>query len=232
MTISADLQSSTPGNLVVLYSLDTGPIGGSDILSFFTDVNPLGNTLRWGAVDHVRFPIEATGFERTSQGTIPRPKLIVANINGQIGNFGRLYGGLEGAKLTRTRTFLKYLDASNFPGGVNPSADPNQYIDKEIWFIARRATENRIFIEYELAASFDLGEVKLPRRQIIQNVCTSRYRSVECGYTGGAVANQKDIATAVLAEDQCGKRLSSCKLRFGSAAVLPYGGFPGAGLSR
>jgi lambda family phage minor tail protein L len=232
MTITADLQSSSPGNLVVLYSLDTTPIGGSDVLPFFTDVNPLGNTLRWNSVDYIRFPIDASGFERTSQGTIPRPKLLVANIDGQIGSLGRLYGGLEGAKLTRTRTFLKYLDASNFPGGVNPSADPNQYIDREIWFIARRASENRIYIEYELAASFDLGEVKLPRRQIIQNVCGSRYRSPECGYTGGAVANQKDEATAVLSEDQCGKRLSSCKLRFGANAVLPYGGFPGAGLSR
>jgi phage-related protein len=32
--------------------------------------------------------------------------------------------------------------------------------------------------------------------------------------------------------DQCGKRLDSCKLRFGEGAVLPYGGFPAAGLVR
>ena len=31
--------------------------------------------------------------------------------------------------------------------------------------------------------------------------------------------------------DVCGKRLNSCQLRFG-AANLPYGGFPGANLTR
>lgn len=230
--ISKDLLSLTPGNLVAVFELDTGPIGGSEILRFFTDTNPIGETLKWGGHPYTRFPIEASGFERTGSGTLPRPKLVVANVDGIIGQLGRSYGGLEGAKITRTRTFVKYLDAANFPGGVNPSADPGQYIDREIWFVARRSSENRIFIEYELSASFDLGNVKLPRRQIIQNVCTWRYRSSECGYTGGPCANVKDEPVTELSLDHCGKRLASCKLRHGSNAVLPYGGFPGAGLTR
>jgi phage-related protein len=36
---------------------------------------------------------------------------------------------------------------------------------------------------------------------------------------------------ALFRQDVCGKRLSSCKLRFG-ARDLPYGAFPGANLSR
>lgn len=232
MSIAADLQSLSPGNLIVLYKLDTTPIGGQDVLYFFTDVNPLGGTLKWDGIEYTRFPIDATGFERTGQGSMPRPRLVVAAVDGLIGQLGRSYGGLEGAKLTRVRTFLKYLDASNFEGGVNPNADPNQYIEREIWYIARKASENKIFIEYELAASFDLGGVKLPRRQIIQNVCTWTYRGSECGYSGGACANVKDEPVMLLSEDACGKRLSSCKLRFGANSVLPYGAFPGAGLAR
>jgi lambda family phage minor tail protein L len=232
MSIVTDLHSLTPGNLIVLYQLDTTPIGGSDILHFFADANALGGNLVWGGVTYTHFPLEATGFERSGTGGSPRPKLVVANVDGLIGQFGRSLGGLEGAKLVRTRTFMKYLDPANFPGGVNPSADSNQYIDREVWFISRRASENRIFIEYELAASFDLGNVKLPRRQIVQNVCTWRYRSAECGYSGGPVADVKDVATADVTKDVCGKRLGSCKLRFGATSVLPYGGFPGAGLSR
>ena len=230
MTVSADLQSLSPGNIIVLYELDTAPIGGADKLLFFTDVNPLGNTLVWGGQSYTRFPIEASGFERTGKGTLPRPRMVVANIDGLMSQLGRTYGGLEGAKVTRIRTFMKYIDAVNFPGGVNVNADVNQYIDKEVWFVSRRASENRVFIEYELAASFDLGSVKLPRRQIIQNVCTWVYRSAECGYTGGACANSKDEPTVLLAQDSCGKRLQSCKMRFGQNNVLPYGGFPGAGL--
>ncbi|TCS68254.1 hypothetical protein EDC61_1305, partial [Sulfuritortus calidifontis] len=30
----------------------------------------------------------------------------------------------------------------------------------------------------------------------------------------------------------CGKRLASCKLRFGPYAELPFGGFPAVGLLR
>lgn len=230
--ISADLQSLTPGNLVTLYELDTQPIGGSDILRFHPGVNQLGQDVIWAGDTYTRFPIEASGFERTGQGSLPRPKMVVANVDGLIGELGRGYGGLEGAKVTRTRTFLKYIDAVNFPDGVNPHADPNQYIEKDIWFVSRRASENKIYIEYELAASFDLGHIKLPRRQVIQNVCPWVYRSAECGYAGGPVADVRDQPAATLALDKCGKRLPSCKLRFGENAVLPYGGFPGAGLTR
>jgi lambda family phage minor tail protein L len=72
----------------------------------------------------------------------------------------------------------------------------------------------------------------LPRRQVVQNVCAWRYRSAECGYTGGAVADINDQPTTDPARDQCGKRLASCKLRFGQYAELPFGGFPAAGLIR
>jgi len=74
----------------------------------------------------------------------------------------------------------------------------------------------------------DLTNVKLPKGQITKNVCAWRYRSAECSYTGGAVANQMDIITTDLNQDKCGHRVESCKLRFGANGVLPYGGFPGS----
>lgn len=232
MTISADLQSLTPGNIVVLYELDTTVIGGSEVLRFLQDVSPLGSSLKWGGHSYVPFPVQADGFERNGNGAAPRPKLRAANVDGLLGQLTRELGGLEGARLIRTRTFLKYVDAANFPGGINPSADPSQYIEREIWYVSRKSAENRVYLEYELAPSFDVSGVTLPRRQIIQNVCTWRYRSAECGYTGGPVANARDEPVTLHSEDRCGKKLSSCKLRFGQNAVLPYGGFPGAGLTR
>ncbi len=41
--------------------------------------------------------------------------------------------------------------------------------------------------------------------------------------------DQDDRIVLTAAEDRCGKRLTSCKLRFGTRA-LPFGGFPSAGL--
>jgi lambda family phage minor tail protein L len=54
------------------------------------------------------------------------------------------------------------------------------------------------------------------------------YRSnIGCHYSGGSYWNANDQVVATLAEDACGKRLESCRLRFGATSRLPFGGFPG-----
>jgi len=229
VTVKADIQSFTPGAIIELYDMDTTVVGGMDVLRFTPHgPNELGNDIVWAGQTYVRLPIDASGFEKRGHGSLPRPKLAVANV---IGLIGAVADSIIGAKLTRTRTFAKYLDAVNFASG-NPSADPNQWIDREIWFIDRKSLENKVLVEFELSAAFDLAGVMLPRRQVVQNVCAWRYRSAECGYTGGPVADINDRPTTSMALDQCGKRLASCKLRFGQYAVLPFGGFPAAGLIR
>lgn len=231
MTIESDIQKLTPGGLIDLFELDATSIGGA-VVRFHAGVNGLGNDVVWQGNTYTRFPIEAEGFEWNGKGALPRPKLRVANITGLIGALARELDDLVGAKVTRRRTFVKYLDAVNFAGGVNPTADPNAHFTDEVYFVERKASENPVFLEFELAAAFDVQGVQLPRRQVVQNVCTWRYRGAECGYAGGAVANRNDQATTVLAEDACGKRLASCKLRFGEYGELPYGGFPAVGLLR
>lgn len=229
--ITADLYRLNADRLVELFELDATSLGGS-ISRFHNGANELGTDVVWQGNTYYRFPIEASGFAFSGKGQLPRPVLRVANVNGLIGALVGTYNDLVGAKLTRRRTLVKYLDAVNFVGGVNATADPTAALPDDVYYIDRKATENKVLIEFELAASFDLNGVQLPRRQIIQNVCAWKYRSAECGYAGGAVAKADDTATAILAEDACGKRLASCKLRFGTYAELPYGGFPGAGLTR
>jgi lambda family phage minor tail protein L len=90
--------------------------------------------------------------------------------------------------------------------------------------------EDRDHVEFELTSSMDLAGVNIPRRQIIQNLCPWRYRGGECGYTGTDYFKSDDSATTEESEDICGKRLASCKVRFGANSELPFGGFPGAGL--
>lgn len=232
MRARADVQKLELGAIVELYELDTTASGGADVLRFTPHgPNDLGGDIVWAGQTYAPYPIEATGFERSGQGKLPRPTIRAANVSGLLGAMAISMGDLVGAKLTRTRTFVRYLDAANFAGG-NPQADPTQYIDREIWFVDRKANENAIFIEWELAAACDVTGVMLPRRQFVQNVCTWLYRSAECGYTGGPVADINDQPTTDPARDQCGKRLASCKLRFGQYAELPFGGFPGVGLTR
>jgi len=122
----------------------------------------------------------------------------------------------------------KFLDAVNFSAG-NPSADPDCHFPDQIWFIDRRSHEDKNWIEFELTAAFDVSGVRLPRRQIAQNICLWKYRGAECGYTGTDYFKSDDTAVGSSALDVCGKRLSSCKARFGETSELPFGGFPGAG---
>lgn len=230
--IQTDIQKLNPGAIVELYQLDTTPAGDNNIYYLHNGVNELGNSVVFDGNLYARFPLMASGFEKTGQGSPPRPTLQIANVTGLVGALVNQLDDLVNCKLTRIRTFVKYLDAVNFTGGVNPEADPNQILDREVYFIDRKASENKVFIEFELTSSFDVQGVMLPRRQIIQNVCTWKYRSSECGYTGGPVADKLDQPTDDPNLDSCAKRLNSCKFRFGTNGVLPFGGFPAAGLLR
>jgi lambda family phage minor tail protein L len=132
---------------------------------------------------------------------------------------------LGGATVRRIRTLKKFLDGE-------AAADPNARFPTEIWYVDRKSNENRDLVEFELASKFDLAGVMLPQRQIIANVCQWKYRGAECGYTGSNYWNVNDQVVGTLAADVCGKRVESCKLRFGATAELPFGSFPGAGLTQ
>jgi lambda family phage minor tail protein L len=225
--IETDVQKLSPGDIIDLFELDASSIGGS-VFRWANDVNELDNDIVWNGDTYSRFPIEADGFEKSANGKSPRPTLRVANVTGVIGAVVRDLDDLIGATVTRRRTFVKYLDAVNFAAG-NPQADPNVAFPDEIWAVDRKSAENGLFIELELAAAFDLTGVYLPRRQVVQCACVSGYRSAECGYAGGAVADKNDNPTSDSSVDQCGLRVTSCQLRFGVNAELPFGGFPGVG---
>lgn len=231
MTIAADIQSLEPGAVVDLFELDLTPLGGS-ILRFHPGSNGLVANVVWNASAYEAFPIMAEGFEASGNGKMPRPTIKVANVTGMISSFLRDFDDLIGTKITRRRTLAKYLDAVNFPGGVNPSADPAQEFPPEVWFVDRKSEETKMVVSFELAASWDVQGVLLPRRQAIANTCGWRYRGADCTYSGGAVADGNDVPTSDIAADLCGKRLNSCKLRFGAYAPLPFGAFPSVGLIR
>lgn len=225
--ISADIQKLEVTAAVELFDLDMG----WGVFRFHAGTNALFQPVIWQGNEYSPMPIQAEGFELSSQGQFPRPRLRIANIEGVISQALQEHGDMVGAKLTRRRTLARYLDAVNFPGG-NSEADPTAEFPLDIYFIDRKSAETRAFIEFELASSMDVSGVKLPRRQIIQNACSWEYRSADCGYTGAPNATLLDEPTDNPALDRCGKRLKSCKLRWGDTAVLPFGGFPAAGLVR
>jgi len=228
-TIAPEIQSLTPSAIIELFEIDTTNVGGL-VYRFHGGTNNLISSLVWQGNSYSPFPIQASGFEWSGKGQLPRPTITVANVTGAISSLVLLYQDLIGCKVSRIRTLAKFIDAVNFPGGVNPTADPTAEFNRDIYYIDRRAAENRDAVSFELSAAIDLAGVGVPRRQIIQNYCSWKYRGAECGYTGTTYFDTNDASVATLAQDVCGKRLSSCRARFGTYGSLPYGGFPAAGL--
>jgi lambda family phage minor tail protein L len=212
-----------------LFEIDLTEIGGP--VDYFHGHRQAGDIV-WQGKRYAPWAITAEGFAYSGQGPSPMPTLSVGNVNGLISALCLALDDLVGGRLVRRRTLGQYLDAESFPDGSNPAADPTQELPPETWFIERKAHEDNESVAFELSSPLDFGDERLPRRQIISNRCTWKYRSAECGYTGGPRADENDVPTDDPAKDKCSGCLRGCKLRFGENNPLPFGGFPAAGLIR
>lgn len=112
MTITADIQSLEPGRRIELFEVDCAAIGG-DVMRFHGHLQ--STSIVWQGKEYKPWPIEAAGFERTSDARQPSPTLTVGDINGTITALCIALDDLVGAKVYRRRTLAKYLDAINFP---------------------------------------------------------------------------------------------------------------------
>lgn len=262
--LAEQLQALAPTAIIDLFDikLTLERNGVDDTLRYHAGKNGLISDIIFDGKTYPAAPVEIDGFEFTGKGTLPRPTLRVANVNGaissllqQVNSDGERYNPL-GARVRRIRTFAKFLDVENFnqvqssqteddnavttEGGdnliyqtFNDTADPDAKM-VETWYIDRVASENLQFVEFELTAKLDLTNLQLPRRTVTE-FCQWEYRKRECPYKGDQYFDINDQRVSSADQDVCGKRLSSCKLRFPNGKssrsnALPFGGFPGARL--
>jgi len=229
-----ELSKLSPSQIIELFEvhLDNTLHGSTDVYRFHAGANAAitGNVVFNGNT-YTRIPVKADGFEFTNTGTLPRPTLSISNTDGTMTTLLLLVNAttagndLGGAEVRRIRTLKKFLDGE-------ATADPNAKFPDERWYVDRKASESRDSVTFELASKFDLAGQKLPKRQVIANVCQWVYRSSECSYTGSNYFDVNGNTVSTLAADVCGKRVESCKLRFGNNGQLPFGSFPGAGLTK
>lgn len=226
MSINSDVQTLEPGSLITLFEVDATSMG-AEIYRFHGHRD--GGVITFQGLEYNPWPIEVQGFEITSQGKQPVPSLSLANLDGYIGALCLYFDDLIGAKVTRRRTFSKYLDGQ-------PEADPTEEFPPDIYFVEKRAGANDEVVIFELSSALDFQGIQLPRGVIIANTCQwlsiGGYRGPYCGYNGPPVATEYDIITTDANLDRCGGLVKSCKLRFGENNELNYGSFPAAGLIR
>ena len=196
----------------------TEPTNEDDILDAYS--------IKFDGESYLPLPVEASGFEFSGDGTLPRPTIRFANLQSQM--TALLLGvrqitpgnDLCGAQVTRVRTLSRFLDSDNWEDGVNPYGNPdssaNAQFPKEVYYIDRKVAENRDFVEFELTSSFDMAGVKAPRRLVMQNLCQWEYKSKECGYTGSNAFNKEGTQITLVNATSFGYSTNQEKLAAGS----------------
>lgn len=190
----------------------------------------------WQGQTYSPIPIKSDGLEMRGDGKASTPSLAIANnLNGIQGAISALclrYEDFSGSRITVYNTLAHYLDAENFSDG-NPRANSNEF-RKQTWFVEAKTSENANAVTFELSNPVDMEGARIPSREITSfcHWCMhGRYRLSECGYVGTAMFTKDGVPTSDISKDECGGRLSDCRLRFGDNSSLPFGGFPSSALS-
>ena len=239
MGLLADIQSYAPGSLLNLFVIDfttTGLPTPPATMFLYSGVDANYGDIIFNGNAYLPFPMKIEGLKQSTDGPLPRPIITVSNTGGFMSSQLLLYNDFIGAKVTRYQTFARYLDGE-------PEADPNARTT-EVYFIEQKKSENSTLIELLLVTAVDAMDAKLPSRVMLTNTCLWQYKGGECSWPGTDAAlyfDANDDSVADPADDVCGKRLTSCKRRFGGYngatfadpnAKLFFGGFPSLGRSK
>ena len=204
-----EIQSLEPGAILELFVLDATSLGGG-VHRFHAGTNQIGTSVIWQGQTFQPFPVQIDGLEWTNRGVLPRPTITVANVDGTLGGLVRTYQDLVGAKVTVKRCLAKHLDAANFPGGVNPTADPTACWPDESFEVEQKTAETSEAITFQLTSAMDTQGLMLPARPIQATVCVwKNFQTDICPY----------VTT-------CDRLLSTCKTNHGATNPLPFGGEP------
>ena len=174
----SELQNVNPSAIIELFELEINQaVHGRDQTYYFHSGSSLNlnGEIKWNGNNYRRFPVQVEGFEYKGN-QLPRPTLTISNATGLISSVLLEVNGfsvgndLLGAKFTRKRTAAKFLPNDNFDG-TNPSGAVDESVEdtQQIFTVARKASESREAVQFELRAALDMANVKCPNR-----ICTRK----------------------------------------------------------
>ncbi|WP_424411251.1 phage minor tail protein L [Pasteurella sp. PK-2025] len=210
-------------DLTHIYSIKN-PESKGEIYRFHNGLSQTGQNIIWQGNEYQAYAIKAEGFETSGQGPSNRPTLTISNLYGIITGIASEFGQGIGGKVTRRLVYSKFLDSVNFKNG-NTHANTSEEI-VNFFIIEQLKQLNDEVAVFELALPAETDKARIPMLMITSDVCIWQYRSPQCGYTGGPVADEYDKPTSDPKKDKCSHCLRGCKYRFGEDSVLPFGGFP------
>jgi len=161
-TFDQHIREFNLGRFVVLYQIDTTAVGGADVLYFTPMTDGAGAEVVFNTQAYKAVPVSSSGWDWTSDGAPPQPKIRVDNINKYFFSYVTSLGDLVGAPVTRIRTFQNFLDGE-------PDADVNATYAQDKLIIKAKVEHNREFIEWQLIHEMERPGLMLPRRQILRD---------------------------------------------------------------
>ena len=172
LTVGLHIPTDNPNNLDTVFRFHAG-----------ANLNNFGQII-FNGNSYQRVAVKVEGFEDTSKGTIPRPTLTFSNLGGitkdttvmtmsdflNVVNTVTPGNDLLNAKVTRLLPLASALDNANFVGD-NPFGTPStDKLQDRIYYIDRKAVENRQIVQFELVSVLDMQNKKIPARIVTRDL--------------------------------------------------------------
>tara|TARA_Y100001972_G_C7654045_1_gene329109 strand:+ start:569 stop:1213 length:645 start_codon:yes stop_codon:yes gene_type:complete len=191
LTVGLHIPTGNPNNLATVFRFH----GGAKGVPF--ENNQHFGKIRFNSQDYQRIAVKAEGFEETSSGALPRPTLTFSNLGGisrtneqgiestiPFSDFLAFINDvtpgndLLNAKVTRLLPLASSIANFNFTG-TNPYGTPSaDRLEDRIYFIDRKAVENREIVQFELSNQLDMELKKIPARVVTRDLFPSAGRFI------------------------------------------------------
>jgi len=177
-----ELHAGESSIIIELFEIDTSRFSG-EIIRLHNGVTIQGDIV-FNSKTYKAYPFEVSDFEVKGDGTMTRPKVSLANVDGFISQTIRDKNDFVGLRVNRIRTFLRYLDAENFADNINPfgSPDSTARFPDDSFIVNQKLEETKEVVSFELVSALDLEEANIPTRIMYSHHCPWAYRGEGCNY--------------------------------------------------
>ena len=195
-------------------------------------------TVDFNSIEYLPRRYRLGRFKVRAAGPLPRPTLSIDNVDRHWWTLIENNDDLLGATVIHREVYRQNLDDGSDP-------DITQIINNTEYTIRGLKQINQEVVVFQLATPLDVEQSKFGR-EMLRHVCDRNYRTptttpdvffdindssvfVDCPYVATTYFAKDGSTPADWTGDDCGQRLSDCKLRFGADPDLPYQGFPTLG---
>jgi len=234
--IDEKLNRLAVNTIIELYIMDATAVGG-DIYRF-TSSAYADSLISFQGETYTPIQFESSGWESTSDGTLPRPTMTISAISIAVIAAVISLNNFSKVEVTRIKTIKEFLDGESEEDGA-------QFLPREVYIVNRLISRNRVSVQIELASKIDRTGAKIPRRMAYRDTCTNIYRrydstialdspddpfdyeNADCPYSGTSYFDINDNEVTSAKSDRCSHTKAGCVLRYGKDSVLPIKAFPG-----